>query len=219
MSYIDALFDRDRDRIHIVGRRGGERYYEEHPANYIFYYDDARGKFRSIFGTPVARFSTRNSKEFRKEMAIQKGKTLYEADINPIFRCLEENYKDIDAPRLHTAFFDIEVDFDPERGFSRPEDPFNSITAISVYLDWLDQLVTLVWPPRHMSQETADEIAAEFPNTFVFWEERDLLDTFLNLIQDADVLSGWNSEGYDIPYTIQRTTRVLSKDDTRRFCL
>jgi DNA polymerase elongation subunit (family B) len=219
MSYIDALFDRDRDRIHIVGRRDGERYYEEHPANYIFYYDDPRGKFRSIFGTPVARFSTRNSKEFRKEMAIQKGKTLYEADINPIFRCLAENYKGVDAPRLHTAFFDIEVDFDPERGFSRPEDPFNPITAISVYLDWLDQLVTLVRPPRHMTEETANEIAAEFPNTFVFWEERELLDTFLNVIADADVLSGWNSEGYDIPYTIQRTTRVLSKDDTRRFCL
>jgi len=167
----------------------------------------------------VARFSTRNSKEFRKEMAIQKGKRLYEADINPIFRCLEENYKGQDAPRLHTAFFDIEVDFDPERGFSRPEDPFNAITAISVYLDWLDQLVTLVRPPRHMSKETAAEIAAEFPNTFVFWEESELLDTFLNLIADADVLSGWNSEGYDIPYTIQRTTRVLSKDDTRRFCL
>jgi DNA polymerase elongation subunit (family B) len=219
MSYIDALFDRDRDRIHIVGRRDGERYYEEHPANYILYYDDPRGKFRSIFGTPVARFSSRNSKEFRKEMAIQKGKRLYEADINPVFRCLEENYKGIDAPRLHTAFFDIEVDFDPERGFSRPEDPFNAITAISVYLDWLDQLVTLVRPPRHMSQETANEIASEFPNTFVFWEESDLLDTFLNLIQDADVLSGWNSEGYDIPYTVMRTTRVLSKDDTRRFCL
>jgi DNA polymerase elongation subunit (family B) len=219
MSYIDALFDRERDRIHIVGRRDGERYYEEHPANYIFYYDDPRGKFRSIFNTPVARFSSRNSKEFRKEMAIQKGKKLYEADINPVFRCLEENYKGIDAPRLHTAFFDIEVDFDPERGFSRPEDPFNPITAISVYMDWLDQLVTMVIPPKSMSMETAQEIAAEFDNCFVFSEERDLLDTFLNLIQDADVLSGWNSEGYDIPYTVMRTTRVLSKDDTRRFCL
>ena len=219
MSYIDALFDRDHDRIHIVGRRDGERYYEEHPANYVFYYDDPRGKFRSIYGTPVARFSTRNNKEFRKEMAINRGKNLYEADINPIFRCLEENYKGVDAPRLNTAFFDIEVDFDPERGFSRPEDPFNAITAISVYMDWLDQLVTLVRPPRHMSKETAQEIAAEFPNTFVMWEESELLDTFLNLIQDADVLSGWNSEGYDIPYTIMRTTRVLSKDDTRRFCL
>ena len=26
-------------------------------------------------------------------------------------------------------------------------------------------------------------------------------------------------EGYDIPYTVNRTARVLSKDDTRRFCL
>ena len=217
--YVDALFDRDHDRIHIVGRRDGARYYEEHPANYVFYYDDARGKFRSIYGTPVARFSTRNSKEFRREMAINKGKNLYEADINPTFRCLEENYKGQDAPRLNTAFFDIEVDFDPERGFSRPEDPFNAITAISVYMDWLDQLVTLVKPPRHMSMETAEEIAAEFPNTFVFEQEAELLSTFLNIIQDADVLSGWNSEGYDIPYTVMRVTRILSKDDTRKFCL
>jgi DNA polymerase elongation subunit (family B) len=219
MSYIDALFDREHDRIHIVGRKDGERYYEEHPANYVFYYDDARGKFRSIYGNPVSRFSTRNNKEFRKELRIQSGKNLYEADINPVFRCLEENYKGQDGPRLNVAFFDIEVDFDPERGFSKPDDPFNPITAVSLYLDWLDQLITLVIPPKHMSRETANEIAAEFPNTFVCDTEKDLLDNFLNLIQDADVLSGWNSEGYDIPYIVMRTTRVLSKDDTRRYCL
>ena len=144
MSYIDALFDREHDRIHVVGRRNGERYYQEYAANYVMYYDDPRGKFRSIHGNPVSRFSTRSSKEFRKEQRIQSGKNLYEADINPVFRCLEENYKGQDAPRLHTAFFDIEVDFDPERGFSRPDDPFNAVTAISIYLDWLDQLVTLV---------------------------------------------------------------------------
>jgi DNA polymerase elongation subunit (family B) len=219
LSYIDAFFDRDRDRIHIVGRRDGERYYAEYPANYVMYYDDPRGKFCSIYGTPVSRFSTRNSKEFRREQAIQKGKQLYESDINPVFRCLEENYKGQDAPRLHTAFFDIEVDFDAERGFSRPDDPFNPITAISVYLDWIDRLVTLVLPPRSMTPETAGEIAAEFDNCFVFDSEADLLLAFLDLIEDADVLSGWNSEGYDIPYTVMRITRVLSKDDTRRFCL
>ena len=219
MSYIDALFDREHDRIHVMGRRDGERYYQEYPANYVFYYDDPRGKFRSIFGTPVSRFSTRNNKEFRKEQRIQSGKKLYEADINPVFRCLEENYKGQEPPRLHTAFFDIETDFDPVKGFSRPDDPFNPITAISVYMDWLDQMVTLAVPPKSMSWETAQEIAAEFPNCFVFEREADLLDTFLNLIEDADVLSGWNSEGYDIPYTVMRTTRVLSKDDTRRFCL
>ena len=213
------MFDRERDRIHIVGRRDGERYYAEYPATYIMYYDDPRGKFRSIYGTPVSRFSTRNSKEFRREQAMQKGRQLYESDINPIFRCLEENYKGEDAPRLHTAFFDIEVDFDLERGFSSPADPFNAITAISVYLDWIDRLVTMVIAPRSMSAETAQEIAAEFENCFVFASEADLLLSFLDLIQDADVLTGWNSEGYDIPYTVQRTTRVLSRDDTRKFCL
>ena len=219
MSYVDALFDREHDRIHVVERRDGKRIYREYPANYIFYYDDPRGKFRSIYGTPVSRFSTRNNKEFRKEIRIQSGKQLYESDINPIFRCLEENYKGQDAPVLQTAFFDIEVAFDHERGFSPVEDPFNPITAISVYLDWLDQLITLAVPPRHMSMETAQEIANNFENTLVFEREEDMINTFLDLIDDADVLTGWNSEGYDIPYTVNRTTRVLSKDDTRRFCL
>jgi len=219
LSYIDALFDREHDRIHVVERRDGERRYQEYAPNYTFYYDDPRGKFVSIYGTPVSRFSTRNNKEFRREIRIQSGKQLYESDINPIFRCLEENYKGQDGPRLNVAFFDIEVDFDPERGFSRPEDPFNPITAISVYLGWVDRLITLVVPPRHMTWETAQEICAEFSDTLLFEREEDMLKTFLDIIEDADALSGWNSEGYDIPYTVNRVTRVLSKDDTRRFCL
>jgi DNA polymerase elongation subunit (family B) len=70
-----------------------------------------------------------------------------------------------------------------------------------------------------MSSATARDIASDFENTIVFETEEDLLNTFLDLIEDADALSGWNSEGFDIPYTVNRVTRVLSKDDTRRFCL
>ena len=70
-----------------------------------------------------------------------------------------------------------------------------------------------------MHSQQAQDIVGKFEDTFLFTRESDLLEAFLDLIQDADVLSGWNSEGYDIPYTINRVTRVLSKDDTRRFCL
>ena len=219
MSYVDALYDRAHDRIHVVERVNNQRVYREYPANYVFYYDDPRGKFRSIYDTPVSRFSSRNNKEFRKEVRMHSSKQIYESDINPIFRCLEDNYKGQDGPKLHTAFFDIEVDFDPLRGFSPVSDPFNPVTAISVYMDWLDQIVTLAVPPRHMSMATAREIAAEFDNCFMFEKEADMLNTFLDLIEDADILTGWNSEGYDIPYTVNRITRVLSKDDTRRMCL
>ena len=147
------------------------------------------------------------------------GKKIWESDINPVFRCLADNYLGKNAPKLQTAFFDIEVDFDLERGFSKPDDPFNPITAVSVYLDWLDKMVTMVVPPKGMSWETAEEISNKFDNCFLFEREEDLLGSFLDLIDDADILSGWNSEGFDIPYMVMRTTRVLSKDDTRRFCL
>ena len=219
MSYVDALFDRDKDRIHVVERVDGRREYREYPANYVFYYADPRGKHKSIYGSPVSRFSSRNNKEFRKELRLQSGKQIFESDINPVFRCFEENYKDDVAPKLQTAFFDIEVDFDPVRGYSPTNDPFNAIAAISVYLQWMEQLVTLVIPPKNMSWETAQEICDQFENTMLFEREEEMLGVFLDLIEDADVLSGWNSEGYDIPYTVNRVARVLSKDDTRRFCL
>jgi len=219
MSYVDALFDRNKDRIYIVERNNGQREYVEYPAEYVFYYDDAKGKHRTIYGTPVSRFSTKNSKEFHRELKVNSGKRIWESDINPVFRCLSNNYLGKQSPSLHTAFFDIEVDFDPVRGFSRPEDPFNPITAVSVYLNWMDKLVTLVIPPKSLSWESAEEMCKKYDNCFLMQSEEDLIKTFLDLIDDADVLSGWNSEGFDIPYMVMRTNRVLSKDDTRKFCL
>jgi len=220
MSYIDAIHDRDSDRIYVVERTPeGKRSYQEFAANYIFYYTDSKGKHRSLYGDPVSKFSTRKRSEFEKERRIHSGKKLFESDVNVVFRCLSENYLGIDPPKLHTCFFDIEVDFDPVKGFSPTSDPFNPVTAISCYLDWLDQCVTLVIAPKHMTPETANEIVNEFENTMLFKSEKEMFDVFFQLIEDADVLTGWNSEGYDIPYMVNRVTRVMSKDDTRKFCL
>jgi DNA polymerase elongation subunit (family B) len=88
-----------------------------------------------------------------------------------------------------------------------------------MYLDWLDQLITLVIAPKHMSAETGQEMVSQFENCILFTEEKEMFETFFQLIEDADVLTGWNSEGYDIPYMVNRVTRVMSKDDTRKFCL
>jgi DNA polymerase elongation subunit (family B) len=220
MSYVDAIHSRDEDRIYVVERSPeGKRVYNEFPANYVFYYPDSKGKQRSIYGDPVSRFSTRKRQEFEKEKRIHSGKKLFESDIPVVFRCLSENYLGVEPPKLHTCFFDIEVDFDPEKGFSPTSDPFNPVTAISLYLDWLDQLVTLVIAPKHMTPETAAEICAVFENTMLFTNEKEMFDVFFQLIEDADVMTGWNSEGYDIPYMVNRVTRVMSKDDTRKFCL
>ena len=220
MSYVDAIWDREKDIVHVVERDPKKgRIYTDYPARYMFYYPDARGKYRSIFNETLNRVTAKSYKEFIKEQKTFSSSRLYENDINPIFRCLEENYLGKDAPKLNVAFWDIEVDFDPERGYASPDDPFMPITAIAVYLQWMDTMVCLALPPKTLTMEQAEEQVKEFPNTHLFDNEGDLLETFLQLIQDADVLSGWNSEGFDMPYTVNRIIKVLSKEDTRRLCL
>ncbi len=220
MSYVDAFYDRDNDTIRVVERDDkGKRHFKEYPARHVFYYIDPRGKFTSIKGEPLSRVSSKNVKEHRKELAIHSNKKLYESDINPIYRCLEDHYLNCDAPKLNVAFFDIEVDFDPERGYASPEDAFMPITAIAVYLQWLDTMICLAIPPKTLSMAEAKRQVEDMPDTMLFETESEMLDTFLDIIQDVDVLSGWNSEGFDIPYTVNRVTKVLSKEDTRRFCL
>ena len=218
--YVDAINDAKNDRIHVIERTSdGTRSYQEFPANYVFYYPDSKGKYRSIYRDSLSRFSTRKKSEFEKEKRIHSGKKLFESDVNTVFRCLSDNYLGVEAPKLHTAFFDIEVDFSPERGYAPTSDPFSPVTAIALYLDWLDQLICLAIPPKHITDETAQELVAEFPNTFLFRSEIEMFETFFQIIEDADVLTGWNSEGFDIPYIVNRVTKIMSKDDTRKFCL
>jgi DNA polymerase elongation subunit (family B) len=220
MSYVDAWFDRDNDIIKVVERnKKGEREFRDIPVKHTFYVKDQRGKHQSIYGDAVSRIVCKNTKELRKEMAINNGKELFEADINPIFVCLSENYLNQDAPKLNVAFFDIEVDFDPERGYASPDDAFMPITAIAVYLQWMETMVCLAVPPKTLTMEEAQKEIEGIGNVMLYATEAEMLDVFLDLIKDADVLTGWNSEGYDIPYTVNRVTKALSKEDTRRFCL
>jgi len=219
MSFVDARYDKDKDTVYVVERLHGKRVFVEYPAEYTFYYDDRRGKHSTVYDKPVGKFTSNSHKEYQKEKRMHMGSKLYESDFQPIARCLERNYKGAEFPVLQTAFFDIEVDFDKEKGFSPVTDPFNKVTAISTYLNWSNTLVTQVIAPRHMSPQEAKEICSRYDNTILYTDEKEMFKDFLDIIEDADVLSGWNSEGYDIPYMVNRITRTLSKDDTRRFCL
>jgi len=220
MSYVDAWFDRENDVIKVVERnKKQEREFRDIPVKHTFYFKDPKGKFQSIYGDPLTRIICKNTKELRKEQAINSSKKLFEADINPIFVCLSENYLNAEPPKLNVAFFDIEVDFDPERGYASPDDAFMPITAIAVYLQWMETMICLAVPPKKLKMEDAKEMVKDFDNVMLYETEAEMLDVFLDLIKDADVLSGWNSEGFDIPYTVNRVTKALSKEDTRRFCL
>ena len=219
MSYVDAFYNQNQDIVTVVERVNGERVIKEIKPEHNFFYKDPNGLFKGIYGEAVTQVKCTNIKDFKKNIGIAKHNGLYESDIRPVNKTLEKHYLGVEPPKLQTAFFDIEVDFDPERGFSSPEDPFTPITAIGVYLQWMDAMICLAVPPKTLSWEQAQEVAKPLKEVMLFRTEGEMLDTFLTIIEDADILSGWNSETYDIPYIMNRITRVLGKSETRRMCL
>ena len=53
MPYVDAIFDREYDMIRVVERDdNGKRKFVDYPVKYTFYYEDPKGKYKSIFGNP-----------------------------------------------------------------------------------------------------------------------------------------------------------------------
>ena len=81
MSYVDAFHDTDRDCIELVERVNGERDYKTFPARYVLYYNDQKGKYKSIFGTPLTQVSHTSGKVFKKEKRMYGHKRLFESDI------------------------------------------------------------------------------------------------------------------------------------------
>jgi DNA polymerase elongation subunit (family B) len=216
--YVDALHLRKDEVVRVVERVNGERVIKEFEPDWHFYIDDPRGTHKTIYGKPVKKIAPSNATE-RAKMLKQFHGPKHESDINIVMRCLETEYLNCKEPKLHVAFFDIEVDFDPVNGYSEPADALTPITAIAVYMQWLDQMVCLAVPPKGVSMAEAEEIAKEVGDTIIFENEKELLKVFLDLIEDADILSGWNSEAYDVPYTVNRIIKKLGKNETRRMCL
>ena len=219
MTYVDAFWNRERNAVDVVERVRGRRIFNSYPTRFVLGYPSERGKHTSIFGTRLETFETNKNEEFQRELRMIPRDQQFESDINPIFRCFYDNYKNAPLPELHIAYFDIETDFDPLKGFSNTEEAFNQVTAVSVYCGWMDTNFTLVLKPRSLTQQQAQEISDRFENTVLCENERELLDVFLTLIEDADILTGWNSESYDIPYLHNRIVQVLGKEHTRRLCL
>lgn len=217
--YVDAIYIPNESIVKVIERVNGKRVHKEYPAIYEYYIKDPKGRFKSIYGEPLSRVTCRSDKEFKISKRINSNKTLYESDIKPVNKIIEEYYQHQNPPDLHIAFFDIETGFDPDTGYSSPEDASNPIISVAVYLQWLDQVVCLALPPKDIDANEAKKIAEEVGNTILFDSEREMLDSFLMLIEDADVLSGWNSEGFDIPYTVNRAAQLLGKAETRRMCL
>lgn len=173
-------------------------------------------KWRSLDGTPVApvKFeSMRDAKEWiqqNKEVAgrLIFGNTRYQSClINDLF----PGHIEFDRSKINVTTIDIEVQSDG--GFPEPKDALKPVTAIclknnidNTYYVWglgdYDVSKSLMKTNRVIYKKCVDE--------------KELLVDFINHwstpSNTPDVITGWNTKFFDIPYLVNRITRVFGPD-------
>jgi DNA polymerase elongation subunit (family B) len=215
-NYVAAWVDYKSDKIIVLERdRAGQLHRKRYEPPYYFYVPDEEGDYESIFGDKLLRaeFSSRDEYEQAKNIFHDR----FESDIAPIKRILMDMYYGRPTPPVNYAFLDIEVDYSQKIGFAGPTNPYAPINAVTIYQSWTKKYITYALAPPSWTG-TVEDIYAEarrliasgqlrngiIPEITICANELELLIKMCDALQDADILSGWNSEFFDIPYICER---------------
>lgn len=227
--YISAQVTPNMKEVLVWERTKAGRVTKRYPAPYYFYVQDEDGEYSDIHDNKLRRldFADYNSFKEKRDRYLNFGEKVYESDIAVDQKILSEHYygkeNTVDS---HISFFDIEVDYDKEQGFSSPQNPYAPINAISLFHFWSQKSYMLLVSP-HLSQWnpgpewTVDMLSPEtraMADIQFFESEEELLLKFFELIQDTDIIVGWNSEGFDVPYVYERCLRLWGDRAKKLWC-
>lgn len=194
----------------------GERVKQELDFKPYIYLESKGGADRSIYGTALKRrdFETQWDRyKFVKESGIKR---IFE-NLPPNQQFLIDNYyhcnsdEDFNKFPLKVMFLDIET-FSKD-GFPDINDPQDVIQLITCYDSLSKEYTTFGLKPYDTSHIT-DKVV----NYIHCKSEESLLKKFIEFWSDDyyDVVSGWNSSGFDIPYLVNRVSTVLNEDWQKR---
>ena len=220
-NYVGAAFDYDTDSVLVWERDTPEkRTLKRWPAPRYFYVPAEDGEYTSIFGDKLEKIVCDSKDEFESMVRAYPPRDRHESDIQPLFKILMNEYYQKPLPVLNFAFIDIETDTRKALGWSTVTNPYAAINAVTIYQSWTQKYITLLLAPKGYDvskfdvevAEVAKELQLDFmPEFTICVNEVDLLMKMVDAIQNADLLSGWNSEFFDIPYIMARLERVAPK--------
>jgi DNA polymerase elongation subunit (family B) len=218
-NYVGAYHDWKTDAVMVWERDENGRRVVAHRAPHYFYVEDADGTYTSIFGHKLKKLEFENGDDLKAGARMYGQK--FESDIRPEAKVLMNEYYGRPTPLINFAFLDIEVDYNSTIGFSSPENPYAPINAVTIYQSWTHEYFTYAVPPKNWKDDGTfqDKIASMWkehelgftPRVILCKNEKELLAAMIEDIQSADIISGWNSEFFDIPYIVKRLEMVSPK--------
>lgn len=180
----------------------------------------SKTEFQTLSGeyvSPIKFESMSDAKEFLKKYDGVENFTIYgNASFIPQFIAHEfPNDIQFDSSIIRIHNIDIECD-SGGLGFPEPKDAKYPITAITVY-DNIEKTF-YSWGLGEF-----DTTKAKLKENIVYRKctsEKHLLTLFINFwaneFTSPDIITGWNIRGFDIPYLVNRSYRLLGEEFTKR---
>lgn len=150
----------------------------------------------------------------------RKGLEFY-GNTNYIAQYIQEKFPDKikwDRSKIHVGNVDIEVK--SEDGFPEPDESKWPVTSITMYSSRLKKY--LVFAHSHLVYDKKLTELNVDPNDILFFYYKDearmlraFVDSWVKL--DLDVVTGWNIRTFDIPYLVNRTQKLCSSTQAKRY--
>lgn len=175
------------------------------------YTESDDGEYKSIFGTRLQKrqFDTPFDKvKFKKDYGSKRYYGDFDASQQFLIDCFWNKVQDPEFSKndLRIIFYDIEVDPLPDNQFPLPELAKAEINIITAW-DSLEKKYYIFSKYDYKGNDLID--GAVFVKCD---DERQLLLKFIQFWQSndyPDIVSGWNSNGFDFPYIRNRIIKVL----------
>ncbi|MEI8345468.1 MAG: 3'-5' exonuclease, partial [Candidatus Omnitrophota bacterium] len=210
-SYRNLIYDyKTQEIVLFTWSNEGERIQERHQYKPYCYIEDASGKDAvSIYNTNLKKLEFNTPKKRREFCEITK-RNFYNLQIEQQF--LIDNFKnqnknkDFSLWPLKTYFIDIET-YSPN-GFPTPSKAEDPIMLISVYDTIFECVYTFGVGKEYFTKD--DKVIYKAYET-----EEEMLKAFIRFWRKdpPDIVSGWYSWGFDLPYICNRINKIYNEDD------
>ena len=210
MSYRNIYYDAKERCVNLfTWDEDGKRIKVKASYDPYLYIESGNGVAESIFGTKLVKKTFRTQYERYKYIKDTGVKRVFDNLPATQQYLVDTFWKSNETPEfsqnpIKVLFVDIET-YSPDE-FPNPQDPTHTCNVITAYDSIADEYMTFGLDEYDNKDDDVTYIKC--------LNEHDLFRHFVEYIEKdyPDIISGWNSEFFDLPYIINRCERLLGEE-------
>lgn len=200
--------------ILLRGHDGLQRVHKKVKYKPYLFVNSPKGEYKTVFGNPVEKMEFPTMRDARDFVKRYEGVSNFDFHgmSRFVYPYINDNFADMqyDSKKVNVVYLDIET-VGESKGFDRdyPYKVPDTVVAITIFKN---ETGILLGMKDYVPGEENKDV------TFIKCEsEEHLLRTFVKVWKnfDPDIVSGFNSLGFDIPYLINRMEMVLGEGSSK----